>query len=72
MVLVNLFHTETLVSTDVKMLGFRNDQERIPETSWVQKGGFIKARGQDPWAECCTGVRRSGPLQTFRLGGGQE
>ena len=27
------------------------DQERILETSWVQRGGFIKARGQDLWAE---------------------
>ena len=34
------------------MFGFRADgQGRILETSWVQKGGFIKAWGQDPWAE---------------------
>ena len=26
-------------------------QERIPEESLVQKGDFIKAWGQDPWAE---------------------
>jgi len=26
-------------------------QERILETSLVQKGGFIKAWGQDLWAE---------------------
>ena len=26
-------------------------QERILETSLVQKGDFIKALGQDPWAE---------------------
>ena len=26
-------------------------QERILEMSLVQKGGFIKAQGQDPWAE---------------------
>ena len=28
-----------------------NSQESIPETSLVQKGGFVKAWGQDPWAE---------------------
>ena len=28
-----------------------NNQERILETSLVQKGSFIKAWGQDPWAE---------------------
>ena len=28
-----------------------DDKEGILETSLVQKGGFIKARGQDPWAE---------------------
>ena len=28
-----------------------NSQERILETSLVQKGGFIKALGQDPWTE---------------------
>ena len=28
-----------------------DSQERILETSLVQNGGFIKARGQDPWAE---------------------
>ena len=26
-------------------------KERILEMSLVQKGDFIKARGQDPWAE---------------------
>ena len=26
-------------------------QERILEMSWVQKGGFTKTQGQDPWAE---------------------
>lgn len=32
-----------------KMLGFKaNGQERILETSLVQKLGFMKARGQDP------------------------
>ena len=37
---------------DVEMVRFRaNGQERILETFSVQKGGFIKARGQDPWAE---------------------
>ena len=31
------------------MVGFGADgQERILETSLVQKGGFIKAQGQDP------------------------
>ena len=35
-----------------KMLGFEaNGQERILEMSLVQKRGFIKAQGQDPWAE---------------------
>ena len=35
-----------------KILGFRvNNQERMLETSLVQKGSFIKAWGQDPWAE---------------------
>ena len=34
------------------MLGSQADgQERILGTSLVQKGGFIKAQGQDPWAE---------------------
>ena len=27
-----------------------DDQERVLETSLVQKGGFMKARSQDPWA----------------------
>jgi len=36
----------------VCLVGSRaNGQERILETSLVQNGGFIKARGQDPWAE---------------------
>lgn len=34
------------------MLGFEaNSQKTIPETSLVQKGDFIKALGQDSWAE---------------------
>lgn len=34
------------------MLGFGADvQERIPETSLVQKRGFLKAQGQDQWPE---------------------
>ena len=34
------------------MLGFGADgQERILETTLVQKGGFIRAPRQDPWAE---------------------
>ena len=34
------------------MLWFReNGPERILETSLVQKGGFIKAQGQEPRAE---------------------
>lgn len=28
-----------------------NSQERIPEPSLVQEGGYIKAQGQDPWGE---------------------
>ena len=33
--------------TDVEMVGFgANSQEKIFEMSLVQKGGFIKARGQ--------------------------
>lgn len=28
-----------------------NSQERILEMALGQKGGFIKAPGQDPWAE---------------------
>lgn len=37
---------------DVKMLEFGvNGQERILEVSSGQKGGFLKAWGQDPWAE---------------------
>ena len=47
------------VIVDVEMLGFRaDDQERILEMPSVQKGGFIKARGQDPAAEtaACTVV----------------
>lgn len=36
-------------------MGFRaHGQERILETSSVQKGGFIKAQRQDPWAERAT------------------
>lgn len=35
--------TELLLPTDVRTLGFEaNIQERILETSFVQKGGFIK------------------------------
>ena len=34
------------------MLGFKiNGQEKILEMPLVQKGGFIKARGWDLWAE---------------------
>ena len=37
---------------DTEMLGFRvNSQERILEKSLRQKGGFIKAQGQDFWVE---------------------
>ena len=37
------------------MVGFRaNGQERILETSLVQKAVFIKAQGQDPWIERAT------------------
>ena len=35
-----------------QVLGLGTDgQERILESSLVQRGGFIKAQGQDPWAE---------------------
>ena len=42
-----------IIISDVgKMLELEADgQERILETSLVQKGGFITAGGQDPWAE---------------------
>ena len=34
------------------IVGFRAyGQERILEDTFVQKGDFIKAQGQDPWAE---------------------
>ena len=37
---------------EVGNVGVRGDgQERILETSSVQKGSFIKAQGQDLWAE---------------------
>ena len=41
------------INSDVgKMLGFEADgQEKILEMALVQKGGFIKAQGQDPWAK---------------------
>ena len=49
------------------MLGFKTDsQERILETSLVQKGGFITARGQDPWAE---GAALGSGGVTLKLGG---
>ena len=56
-------------TTDIeKILGFgANGQERIPETFLVQEGGFIKAQGQDQWAESCTRLMRCGPLYTFKL-----
>lgn len=36
------------------------------------KGGFIKGQGQYLWAEraVCPRIKRSGPLNTFKLGGG--
>ena len=38
------------MNTDVEMLGFEaKGQEKILETSLVQKGGFIQALRQDPW-----------------------
>ena len=44
--------TTVRILNDVEMLGFRADgQERIFETSLVQKGGFTKAGGQDQRAE---------------------
>ena len=43
---------QMFMDNDVEVLGFRaNSQERMLQTSLVQKGGFIKAQGQDPWAE---------------------
>ena len=39
------------------MLGFgENGQERIFEASSVQKGGFMKAQGQNPCAERTLGL----------------
>ena len=36
-------------------VGFRaHDQNRILEVCLVQKDGFIKARGQDPWVKRTT------------------
>ena len=49
-----------------------DDQERILETSVVQKVGFIKAWGQDPWAEELREVMTGNSLHTLGLGGGQE
>ena len=46
-------YVKILTPSDVgEMLGFEADgQKRIFETSWVQKGGFIKGQGWDPWVE---------------------
>ena len=56
------------------VLGFRADgQERILEMFLVQKGGFIKAQGQDPWArKSCTEVVRNDGLYTSKLGVGMD
>ena len=61
--------------SDVEVLGFRtNAQERILEIlemSLVQKGGLIKSTGTEPVSrKSCTGVMRSGLLQTFQAGRG--
>lgn len=55
-----------------KTFGFEaKDQERMLETFLVQNGGFIKARGQDLWAEkSCPGFMRSSQWYTYKLGGG--
>ena len=45
-------------------------QERILDV-FGAKGDFIKARGQDPWAEELHGVMMGNSLHTLRLGGGQ-
>ena len=56
----------------MKDLGFEaNGQEKILETSLVQKGGFIKAGQGSVGRKNCTGVTNSGPRYTFKLGGGQ-
>ena len=36
-----------------------DSQERILEMSLVQKGGFIKAQGQDMGRKSCSGLVRS-------------
>ena len=51
------------------MLGFDADnQERIFETSLVQKGDFIKAWDRTLGQKSYTGVMKSGPLHSSKLG----
>ena len=53
------------------MVGFGADgQERILEDVFGVKGDFIKARGQDPWAEgAAWWVVKSAYLYTFKFPG---
>ena len=54
-----------------KMLGSEaNNQERILEMPFVQKGGFIEARGQDPWVERAA-LRSWGMAHYIHSRGGQ-
>ena len=49
------------------------DQERILETPLVQNWWFIKARGQDPWAERAAAPGCGGRLIIYHgVGGGKE
>lgn len=53
------------------MSGFgENAQERISETSLVQKGGFVKARGRPVGRKSCGGAVRGDLLCIFKLAGG--
>ena len=54
-----------------KTLGFEADgQERILETSVMQKGDFIfKAWGQDLWAEIDALSHEEWPIIYFKVGG---
>jgi len=54
-----------------KTLGFEAyGQERILQNSLVQKGSFIKAWGQAPWAGRVAPGHEECPLYTFKLGKG--
>ena len=53
------------------MLGFEADsQERILETSLVQKGDCIKARGQDMWQKEQHWGHEEWPIIYFQVGRG--